>query len=124
MPQRVEKEYLREIEQLSFPRKDRLLGLLKGARSSLQPPPLGACLDHLPAHAPRGCQTFQEGRFCFRERGRTGIACVHDTATMILCGIGRMRLNISRVACRALESEQFHVIALIFGVMGSMTDDR
>jgi len=35
MHQRIEKEDLMEIEKLSFPRKDRILGLLKGASGGM-----------------------------------------------------------------------------------------
>src|SRR5262252_9667552 len=102
MHQRREQESPMEIEQLAFPRKDRLLGLLKGARGGIEPHPVGTCLDHLPDHAHRGFQPFQEGMFCLRETGRAGSTCVHDTATMILCGRGRIIFNISRVTSRAL----------------------
>ena len=92
-----------EIDKLSFPRKDRILGFLKGARGSISSHPLGACLQYLPDHADRGFQAFHEGIFCLRETGRTGSTFVHDPATMILCGIGRMIFNISRMTYRALE---------------------
>ena len=104
MNQCIEEEHVLEIDKLSFPRQDRILGLLKGARGGIEPHPLGAGLQHLPDHADRGFQTFKEGIFCLGERGRTGSTFVYDTATMILCGIERMILNISRVTYRALES--------------------
>ena len=72
--------------------------------AAFNPHTLGACLDHLLDHAHRGFQTFQEGIFGLGEIGRTVLTFVNDTATMILCGIGRMILSISRVAYRALES--------------------
>ena len=104
MNQRIEEEHLMEIEKLSFPRKDRLLGFLKGASGGIESHPLGACLEYLPDHADRGFQTFEEGIFRLGEIGRTVITFVNDTATMILCGIGRMILNIKRVTYWALES--------------------
>src|SRR5215471_20002430 len=113
MNQRIEEKHLLEIDKLSFPSKDRILGFLKGASGGIEAHPLGACLEHLPDHADRGFQTFQEGIFCLGERGRTGSTCVNDTATMILCGIGRMIMNISRVTYRALASSKFHVIDLL-----------
>jgi hypothetical protein len=104
MNQCIEEEHLLEIEKLSFPRKDRILGFLKGASGGISSHPLGACLEHVPDHAHRGFQTFQEGIFCLREIGWTGMTFVNDTATIVLCGIVRMMLNISRVTYRALES--------------------
>src|SRR5712692_4788636 len=104
MHQRIEQEDLMEIEKLSFPRQDCILCLLKGARGGIYPHPLGAGLDYVPDHAHRGFQTFQEGIFGLREIGWTGLTFVKDTATMILGSIGRMRLNIRRVAYRALQS--------------------
>src|SRR6266700_7743320 len=104
MPQRREAEHLMESEKRSFPRKERLLGLLKGASDGSESHTLGACLEHVPDHAHRGFQTFHAGIFGLGEIGRTGSTFVNDTATMILCGIGRMILNVSRVASRALES--------------------
>src|SRR5262252_3872253 len=102
MHQRIEKEDPMEIEKLSFPSQDRMLGLLKGASGGIEPHPFGTCLDHLPDHAHRGFQPFQEGIVCLRETGRAGSTLVHDTATMILCGRGRIIFNISRVTYRAL----------------------
>ena len=87
MNQRREKEDLMEIDKLSFPSQDCILGFLKGASGGIEAHPLGACLDHVPDHADRGFHTFQEGIFCLGERGRTVLTFVHDTATMILCGI-------------------------------------
>ena len=104
MNQRREEEHLLEIANLSFPRKDRMLGFLKGASCGISSHPLGACLEHLPDHAHRGLQTFHEGLFCLGEIDRTVLTFVNDTATMILCTIGRMIMNVSRVAYRALES--------------------
>jgi hypothetical protein len=103
MNQRLEEEHLLESEKLSFPRKDRILGFLKGASGGIESHPLGAGLEHLPDHADRGFQTFEEGIFRLGEIGRTVRTFVHDTTTMILCGIGRMILNIKRVAYWALE---------------------
>src|SRR6266850_3884183 len=121
MNQRIEKEYLMEIEKLSFPSKDRILGLIKGASGGIEPHPLGSCLDHVPDHAHRGFQTFQEGIFCLGEIGLTGLTFVNDTATMILCSIGRMMSHVRRVADRALKSQKFHVIDLLSGLMRSTT---
>ena len=109
-----------EIDTLSFPRKDRMLGFLKGARCSISSHPRSACLEYLPDHADRGFQAFHEGIFCLGEIDRTVITLVHDTATMTLCSIGRMRLQDSRVARWALDLSQFHGIDLIAGWMGSM----
>src|SRR6266581_5559726 len=104
MNQRIEEEHLLEIAKLSFPRKDRILGFLKGASGGIESHPLGACLEYLPDHADRSFHAFHEGIFCLGEIGRTVLTFVNDTATMILCSIGRMILNIRRVTCRALES--------------------
>ena len=104
MNQRIQKEHLMEIDKLSFPRKDRILGFLKGASGGVSSPTLGAGLEHVPDHADRGFQAFHEGIFCLREIDRTVLTFVNDTATMILCGVGRMILHISRVAYRALAS--------------------
>ena len=104
MNQRLEEEHLMEIEKLSFPRKDRILGFLKGASGDISSHTLGSCLEHVPDHAHRGFQTFHEGIFCLGEIDRTVLTFVYDTATMILCRIGRMISNVSRVASRALES--------------------
>jgi hypothetical protein len=124
MNQRREEEHLMEIKKLSCPRKDRLLGFLKGASGGMSSQTLGACLEHVPDHAHRGLQTFHEGIFCLGEIHRTVRAFVDDAATMILCGIGRMIFNVSRVTYRALESEKFHVIDLLSGLMRSTTDGR
>src|SRR5215831_14526903 len=97
MYQRIEKEHLMEIEKPSFPRQDRILGFLKGARGGISSQPLGAGLEHVPDHADRGVQAFQERIFGLGERGRTVLTFVYDTATMILCGIGRMISNLRRV---------------------------
>jgi hypothetical protein len=115
MNQRLEEEHLMEIDTLSFPRKDRILGFLKGASGGIESHTLGACLEHVPDHADRGFQAFHEGIFCLREIDLTGLTLVNDTATMILCGIERMILNVSRVAYRALASSKFHGIDLISG---------
>src|SRR5882724_9258783 len=96
--------YTTEIEKLSFPRKDRILGFLKGASGGIKSHPLGASLEYVPDHADRGFQTFEEGIFRLGAIGRTVLTFVNDTATIILCGIGRMILNIKRVAYWALES--------------------
>ena len=109
-----------EIDKLSFPRKDRILGFLKGASGSISSQTLGACLEHLPDHADRGLQAFHEGIFCLREIDRTVLTFVNDTTTMILGGIGRMLFHVRRMAYRALESQKFHVIDLISGCIGSM----
>ena len=104
MHQRIQEEHLMEIAKLSFPRQDRILGFLQGARGGISSHTLGAGLEHLPNHTHRGFQTFQEGIFGLGERGRTVLTFVHDTATIILCGIGRMIMNMRRVTCWALES--------------------
>src|SRR5262245_38531961 len=104
MNQRIEEEHLLEIEKISFPRKDRILGFIKGASCLIESLPFGAVLQHFPYHTDRGFKTFEEGIFWLREIGRTGITFVNDTVTIILCGIGRMMLNISSVAYWALES--------------------
>src|SRR5258706_13483006 len=65
---------------------------------------LHACLEHVPHHAHRGFQTFHEGIFCLGEIDRTVFTFVYDPVTMILCAIGRMILNVSRVASRAFKS--------------------
>src|SRR6266481_6579190 len=104
MNQSIQEEHLMEFCKLAFPSKDRILGFIKGASGGIEPHTLGACLDHLPDHADRGFQAFHEGLFRLREIDRTGLTCVNDTATMILCGIGRMISNVSRVAYRALAS--------------------
>jgi hypothetical protein len=93
-----------EIDKLSFPSKDRLLSFLTGASGGISSHPLSACLEHVPDHADRGFQTFEEGIFRLGEIGRTVLTFVNDTATMILCTIGRMIFNIKRVAYWALES--------------------
>src|SRR5467141_4429955 len=104
MNQRREKEDLMEIDKLSFPSQDRILGFLKGASGGIESHPLGACLAYLPDHADRGFQTFEEGIFRLGEIGRTVLTFVNGTATMILCGIERMISNIKRVTYWALES--------------------
>ena len=88
MNQHIEEEHLMEIKKLSFPRKDRILGFLKGASGGISSQTLGAGLEHVPYHAHRGFQTFHEGIFCLGAIGRTVLTFVYDTATMILCGIG------------------------------------
>src|SRR5713101_2396599 len=100
----IEEEHVLEIEKLSFPRKDRILGFLKGASGGIESHPLGACLEYLPDHADRGFQTFEEGMFSLGEIGRTVLTFVNDPATMILCSRGRMILNIKRVAYWAPEA--------------------
>jgi len=124
MNHRREQEDRMAIDHLSFPSQEGLLGLLKGASGGMEAQPLGAGLDHVPDHADRGFDTFQEGLCCLGERGRTVLTLVHDTATTILCGRERMIWNLRRVTCRALESSQFHVIDLLSGLMRSMTDGR
>jgi len=52
-----------EIDKLAFPRKDRILGFLKGASGGIESHTLGACLEQLPDHADRGFQAFHEGIF-------------------------------------------------------------
>src|SRR5882672_9297561 len=90
MHQRIQEEHLMEIDTLSFPRKDRLLGFLKGASRSIESHTFRSCLDHVPDYAHRCLQTFHEGLFRLREIDRTVLALVNDTAAMILCSIGRM----------------------------------
>src|SRR6266699_5082467 len=104
MNQRREKEHLMEINNLPLPSKDGIFCFIKSASGGIESQAIGSCLDHLPNHAHRGFQTFPESIFCLGEIGRTVLTCVNDTATMILCGIGRMILNIRRVTSRALES--------------------
>src|SRR5215470_8362634 len=104
MHQCIEEEDLMEIATLAFPRQNRILGFIKGASGSVSSHPLRACLEYLPDHADRSFQAFQKGIFCLGEIGRTGSTFVHDTATMILCGIEQMISNIRRVTYRALES--------------------
>jgi hypothetical protein len=115
MHQRIQEEHLMEIDKLSFPPKDRILGFLKGASGGISSQTLGACLEHLPDHADRGFQAFQEGIVCLREIDRTVLTFVNGTTTMMLCGIGRMISHVRRVAYRALESQKFHIIDLISG---------
>ena len=103
MHQRIEEEDLMEIAKLAFPRQDRMLGFLQGASSGVSPHPLGACLDYLPDHADRSFHACHEGLFCLGKVGRTVRTFVKDTATMMLRGIGRMRLQDSRVARWALD---------------------
>src|SRR5712691_2430400 len=104
MNQRREQEHPMEINKFPLPSKDGIFGFIKSASGCMESQAIGSCLDHLPNHAHRGFQTFQEGMFCLGELGRTVMTFVHDTATMILCGRGRMILNIQRVTCRALAS--------------------
>src|SRR5712691_6935344 len=113
-----------EIDKLPFPRKNGIFGFVKGASRSIEPHAFCSCLDHVPDHAHRSLQTFHEGLFRLGEIDRTGITFVNYAATMILCSIGRMILHVRRAAYRALESQKFHVIALILGLIGSMTYDR
>ena len=121
MNQRIQAEHLIEIEKFSFPSKDRILGFLKGASGGISSHPLGTCLAYLPDHADRSFHAFHEGIFCLGEIGRTVLTFVHDTATMILCSIGRMMSHVRRVAYRALKSQKFHVIDLLSGLMRSTT---
>src|SRR6266446_3008845 len=104
MHQRIEQEHPMEINKFPLPSKDGIFGFSKSASGGIEAHALGACLEYLPNHAHRGLQTFQEGIFGLGERGRTVLTFVHDTATMILCGVGQMKMNIRRVTCRALES--------------------
>ena len=113
MHQCIEEEDLMEIATRSFPRQDRILGFLKGARGGVEPHPLCACLAHLPDHADRSFQACHEGLFCLRKVGRTVRTLVNDPATMMLGGRGRMRVQDRRVAHWALDLSQFHVIDLI-----------
>src|SRR5262249_26139127 len=99
----LQQEPTMEIDQLSFPSKDGLLGFLKGTRGGIAPHPLGACLDHLPEHADRSFHTCHEGLFGLGKVARAARTFVHDTAPMIRCGIGRMTLKDNRLACWALE---------------------
>jgi len=103
MNQRLEEEHLLEIEKLSFPRKDRILGFFKGASGGIESHPLGACLEHLPDHADRGFHTFHEGLFRLGKVVQTARTCVNDTAPMMLRCISRMRLKDGRFACWALD---------------------
>src|SRR5882762_3710482 len=98
MNQRIEEEHLMEIEKLSFPSKDRILGFLKGARGGIYSHPLRACLEYLPDHTDRGFQAFHKGLFSLGAIDWTVLTFVNDTVSMILCGVGRMILNVSRVA--------------------------
>src|SRR4029450_13258113 len=104
MNQRREQEHPMKINKFPLPSKEGSFGFIKSASGGMESQAVGSCLDHLPNHAHRGFQTFQEGMFCLGEIGRTVMTLVNDTATMILCGIGRMMLHIQRVTCRALES--------------------
>src|SRR5712691_12286257 len=113
-----------ESDELPLPRKHGIFSFVKGASCGIEPHALHACLDHVPDHAHRGFQTFHEGIFCLGEIDWTVSTFVNDTAAMILCSVGRMILHVRRVAYRALESQKFHVIALILGLIGSMTYDR
>jgi hypothetical protein len=76
-----------EIDTLSFPRQDRLLGFLKGARGGMSSHPLSACLEYVPDHTDRGFQACHEGLFGLGERDWTVLTCVNDTVPVILCGI-------------------------------------
>ena len=91
-----------EIAKLSFPSKNRILSFLKGASGGIEPHTLGTCFDHLPDHADRRLQACHEGLFRLGKVGRTVCTFVNDTATIMLRGIGRMRLQDSRVARWAL----------------------
>src|SRR5215467_14127764 len=104
MHQRIQEEHLMEIAKLSFPHQDRILGFLKGASCDIESHPIGTCLEYLPDHADRGFQALQESLFGLREIDRTVHTFVNDTVPMTLCRVGRMILNIRRVAYRALES--------------------
>src|SRR5215471_13130991 len=104
MDHRIEQEHTMEIDKLAFPRQDRILGFLKGARGGISSHPLSACFAYLPDHANRGFQAFHESLFGLGEIDRTVLTFVNDTIPIILCGVGRMISNISRVAYRALES--------------------
>src|SRR4029450_646548 len=104
MNQRIEKEHPMEINKFPLPSKDGIFGFIKSASGCIESQAIGSCLDHLPNHAHRGFQAFPEGMFWLGEVGRTVMTFVNDTATMTLCGIGRMIVNIQRVTCRALES--------------------
>src|SRR4029434_332071 len=103
MHQGIEEEDLMEITKLSFSSQDRILGFRKGAGGGVYPQPLRACFDHLPDHADRRFQACHEGVFCLGKVGRTVCTFVKDTATMMLRGIGRMRLQDSSVARWALD---------------------
>src|SRR6266446_1676399 len=81
----------------SWPRKSNPIYTLEGL-----PHPLRASLDHSPDHADRSFQACHEGVFCLGKVGRTVRTFVNDTATMMQRGIGRMRLQDSRVARWAL----------------------
>ena len=93
-----------EMAKLSFPRQDRILGFLKGTSGSISSHPVGACLEYLPDHADRGFQALHESLFGLGEIDRTVLTFVNDTVPMTLCRVGRMILNVRRVADRALES--------------------
>jgi len=124
MHQRREQEHPRERNTCPLPSTEGICCVIKSARGGMESQALGAGLAHVPKHTHRGCQTFQEGLFGLGARGRTGSTCVHDTATMMLGGRGRMILHIRRVTCRALASYKFHVIDLLSGLMRSMTYGR
>src|SRR5438445_13798375 len=109
-----------EINKLSFPSKDRMLSFLKGASGGMESHPLGACLEYLPNHADRSFQAFHEGLFRLGKIVQTARTFVNDTAPMMLCCISRMILKDRRFACWARDLEQFHVIDLISGCIGSM----
>src|SRR4030095_7627497 len=69
-------------------------------------PPTGATTPSRPPEQNLRHNRFQachEGVFCLGKVGRTVCTFVKDTATMMLRGIGRMRLQDSRVARWALD---------------------
>src|SRR2546427_11143967 len=89
----IQEEHLMEFCTLAFPRKDRILGFLKGASGGIEPHPLGACLEHLPDHADRGFHTFHEGLFRLGKVVQTARTFVNDTAPMMLRCISRMSVH-------------------------------
>ena len=103
MPHCLQEEHLMEFCKRAFPRQDRILGFLKGARGGIAPHPLGACLEHVPDHAHRSLHACHKGLFGLRDIDWTVLTLVHDTATLMLGSIGRMMMKVSRVAYRALE---------------------
>src|SRR4029450_13345157 len=110
MNQRIEKEHSMERNKFPLPSKNSIFCFIKSASGGIESQAIGACLDYLPNYTHRGFQTFQERIFCLGERGRTVLTFVKGAATVILCSVGRVILNLRRVTCRALESEQFHGI--------------
>jgi len=103
MPHCLQAAHLMECGKRACPRQARMLGFRKGARGGIAPPPLGACLAHVPDHAHRSLHACHKGLFGLRDIDWTVLTLVHDTATLMLGSIGRMMMKVSRVAYRALE---------------------